>query len=120
MDTQHQNSRMVHRIYTGGTLCAIFCILGITCLLFVHWIIGAALLLIGIGVSNNYREVSTCSECGNEVANTSRRCPHCQSHFTGVLETYKNNGILYAALGSLTVALIIGVAMWWLIHQANR
>lgn len=113
-------TRWVHKANANGTAATILILLGIAVFLFIHWILGLILFFIGVVLSFGTRKYSSCGECGNEVANTSRVCPHCSSRFTLARKAPRGNAVFYSALGSLLVAGIIGAGMWWIINHANQ
>lgn len=120
MDTQHSTTRYVRKFtpYSASGWTLFF--VAIISFLFVHVILGFCLLIAAIVMVCISRQISICGDCGNEVANTSRRCPCCQSLFTRVAKAPTSKAPLYAALGSLLVAAVIGFAMWWMIYKANQ
>jgi len=113
-------TRFVRKVSTSSTAAGVLVLIGIFAALFMHWILGLFLIILGAALSGSSKKISTCGECGNEVANTSRLCPYCHAGFDRVQKAPMSKGVLYACIGSLTVAGIIGVGMWWIINHAIR
>jgi len=73
--------RLTHRVRTGGSGFAaiVFMLIGLLCLLFVHWLLGLLGIALAILVDTKHKTITTCGHCGNEVAPTCRICPTCRA-----------------------------------------
>ena len=73
--------RLTHRVRIGGSgFAAIaFILIGLLCLIFVHWLLGLLSVGIALIVDTKHKTICTCGHCGNEVAPTCRLCPTCRA-----------------------------------------
>jgi len=76
--------RLTRQKYAGGSrpLAVIFFLLGLCVFIFYHWIFGLLIMLASALVDAKHQTIFLCGQCGNEVTDTSKLCPVCDSRLT--------------------------------------
>lgn len=116
---EFHTTRFVRKVSTSSSAGTVLVIVGLAALLAVNWILGVILIIGGLLLTGGSKKISTCGECGNEVSNTSRICPHCSAGFNRV-KTIISNATIYACIGILTAGGLISALIWWVTNQVKH
>ena len=72
--------RVTHKVRTGGSGCLfVVCFVIGLISLFLFWPLGLLFIAIAFAVNTKTAFVSTCGNCGNQVAHSSILCPTCSA-----------------------------------------
>lgn len=119
MNTAYRLSRTVKLSGSTG-VSYLFVILGVLIgvlsffqgIIIAGLILGSILFAIGCLVEPKYQHISYCEACGNEVAPTSKHCPHC--HTDLIAAPHRRRRMSPILLGTFIFIALIGLFFLWL------